>query len=235
MRYVAAGIGMFIRDKSLWRYAWRPMLLSAFVYLAIAALGFAVFVPFVRGAIESAGAQGEGWARFIRDTAGLVAAILYVIVLWVFSGMIYIMICSLFSAFMWDRLCEEVEEKLGIFEKPQPIGCGILLADSLVRFIVAMFIAAFGFATGWMCMGITAIVSTGWMCLLDFTAPAYLRRGKPFWDQHREVYKLKGWPFFILCTGMLTLLPFINLILLPAMVAGGTMLRAQRRPSLHQR
>lgn len=226
---------MFVRDKSLWRYSWRPLLLSAFVYLAIAILGFALFIPYVSGTIEAAAAQGEGFARFVREAAGFLATILYLIVLWVFSGMIYIMISSLFSAFLWDRLCAEVEEKLGIFDKPVQVGCGTLLADSLIRFLVAGLIAVFGFATGWMCMGITAILSTGWMCLLDYTAPAYLRRGKPFWEQHREVYKLKGWPFFVVCTGLLTLLPFVNLVLLPAMVAGGTMLRAQARPSLHQR
>jgi uncharacterized protein involved in cysteine biosynthesis len=82
--------------------------------------------------------------------------------------------------------------------------------------------------TGWMFLGAVGIVLVGWLGLHDFTAPASMRRGEPLWIQIRTVYQSKGWFGFLVCAGICASIPFVNIVLLPSLVAGGTLLRARR-------
>jgi uncharacterized protein involved in cysteine biosynthesis len=51
--------------------------------------------------------------------------------------------------------------------------------------------------------------------------------------QFGRVFRLRGWLTFLLLGGLLTLLPFINVLLLPVMVAAGTIMVAKsERPAV---
>lgn len=229
MKYAIEGIKLVFKDRTLWPFVVKPLVFGAFVFALIVVLGFAIVIPSSSGLAAQWGASGEsgGWIRGLASGFG---AILYAVVLWFVSGILFLAITSLCSAFMWERLSEEVERRLDIRDASVPTSWPVLMADSLVRMAIAIFVAVASLLTGWMCLGIPALVFAGWLGLYDYTGPSYIRRGKFVWDQAISVYRHKGWFGFLFVGGLLTLAPVLNVVLLPGLVAGGAMLRSQRVP-----
>jgi len=64
----------------------------------------------------------------------------------------------------------------------------------------------------------------GILSLFDFTAPYMLRRNLTFGKQWGHVFKLQGWFGFAVFGGIITLIPLVNILMLPVMVAGGTIM-----------
>jgi uncharacterized protein involved in cysteine biosynthesis len=69
--------------------------------------------------------------------------------------------------------------------------------------------------------------------LLDYTAPAFLRRGLtlgPQWARLRHGFD-RDTAAFALVAGLLSLVPLVGVLLLPGLVAGGTLLVLRRLPA----
>ena len=229
MRYVFAGFRLMARDRSLWKYALKPLAMGAFVYICIVALGFIVVPALSAEVAARLGAQGDGGSTIRSISAGL-GAIVFGLIVWFASGFLYLTVTSLFSAFLWDKLNEEVEARLGILEPAIPVSSITLLTDSLVRLVLSIGVSVAGIIASWSCLAVGGILAAGWLGLHDYTSPAYLRRNQPIWIQLTAIYGRRGWLAFLLVSGMLTLIPLINVLCLPALVAAGTMLRAQKLP-----
>jgi hypothetical protein len=90
--------------------------------------------------------------------------------------------------------------------------------------MVSLFIAFATILLGWLFFGIVGVVLAGWLGLLDYTSNAFARRGILIDRQFSSVRKLPGWGGFLVSAGVVALFPFLNVLLLPALVAGGTIL-----------
>jgi uncharacterized protein involved in cysteine biosynthesis len=66
------------------------------------------------------------------------------------------------------------------------------------------------------------VLVAGWVGVLDYTSPAFLRYNRTVGEQWPVGTKMKGWFGFQIGAGLLSLLPFVNVLMLPALVAGGT-------------
>jgi uncharacterized protein involved in cysteine biosynthesis len=75
---------------------------------------------------------------------------------------------------------------------------------------------------GWLGLLASAVVA-GVLGLVEFSAPAYARRGVLYPAQLR-VLRLRAALGFGVCTGLVSLLPLIFVLAMPAMVVGGTIL-----------
>ncbi|MCW5936078.1 MAG: EI24 domain-containing protein [Fimbriimonadaceae bacterium] len=204
------------QDRTLRSYVWRPLLFSALAYLALLLAGFAVLVPWLAHLAETSGLPGAvGW---IGGTVVLGVA-------WFFlSGPIFLVMANLFSAFLWEPLSRRVEERLyGRAEGAAPTW-PMLLQDLAFRMpttvMAALAVAVFG--TG--CFGLVAVVVAGWMGLNDYTSPAFARRGVVFPRQAFAALRCQNsWTLWLL-GGASSLLPFLNVLLVPGWVAMGTVM-----------
>lgn len=203
------------RERSLWPYLWKPWMASGLVFSAVFIVGFLVVVPLAGGIADRLGA-----AVWLGSWLG---GLLYLGV-WIFgSGAIYLAIVGLLSSFLWDELSRAIESRLG----PTPTGsagCGLQLADTIARLPFSILIAVIVILFGWGCFGLIGILAAGLLGLFDFTACAFLRRGHAFWGQWTRVWRAKGWASFTVVCGVVSLVPVVNVLLLPVFVAGGTLL-----------
>jgi uncharacterized protein involved in cysteine biosynthesis len=213
MNYLVEGARLVYRERELWTYVWRPLLLSSLIFIAIVALGLVYIVP-------QLAALGERFG--LGDFAGTAALVAYGIFWWFASGVVFVAISSLFSSFLWDRLSLRVEQIARGGGPEAKLGCSTSAADSAMRLMFSMFICFGTVLCGWFFF--LGILFAGWLALYDFTASAFLRRGVLFPRQASLAFRCKGSGGFLVGCGLLTILPFVNVLMFPAMVAGGTLM-----------
>ncbi len=222
MLFVVRGITLVLGDRKFWPFIWRPMLSSAGIFAAVLALGYWLIVPQIKGLFNRIGLE-EGIA-----SAGATAA--YVAVLWFVAGILFITIAGLTSSFLWDRLSYEVERTLRPAPPKQDLTWKLWVADALPRTAFATLIFCGSVGCFWLLP--VGVVLASWLCLYDYTASAYMRRGVLFMGQLSKAPRNNGWPTFALTCGLLTLIPFVNVVLLPGLVAGGTLMVAENEQRL---
>lgn len=216
MGFVVRGIGLVFGNRRYWPFVWKPMLACAGVFLAIVALGYWIFVPMLSSTL----------GRWVDDRiAGGTATVAYAIIWWFLSGIVFVTIAGLLSSILWDRLSYEVERTVNPSPPKEDTNFAEWLADALPRAGFACLIFCGTLGCFWLLP--VAVVLASWLCLYDYTASAYLRRGISFARQFGRAFRCKGWPTFALACGLLTLLPFINVLVLPGLVAGGTLMVAE--------
>ncbi len=224
MLFVVRGITLVLGNRRFWPFIWRPMLASAGIFAFVLAIGYWLIVPQVRGLFNRTG-LGEGVAN-----VGATAA--YLILLWFVASVLFITIAGLTSSFLWDRLSYEVERTVRPAPPKHETTWPIWVADALPRTGFATLIFCGSVGCFWILPIGVALAS--WLCLYDYSACAYLRRGISFPVQFRSVFKNKGWPTFALTCGLLTLIPIVNVLLLPGLVAAGTLMVAENERSQPQ-
>lgn len=217
MGFVVRGITLVLGDRRYWPFIARPLAVSALMYAVIVAIGWFLTVPLMQSQLARVGV-GE---RFGAWGANLV----FVAVLWFTSTILFVTIAGLTSSFLWDRLSYEVERTVS----PNPPKAAITfrhwLLDTIPRVGFATLI--FCLSTGCFWLLPVSVALASWLCLYDYSAAAYLRRGITFLPQFAMAPRVKGALTFSLSCGLLTLLPVVNVILLPGLVAGGTLMVAE--------
>jgi uncharacterized protein involved in cysteine biosynthesis len=200
------------------------MIASAIVFVLAVALAWWLIVP-----------QLIGWIELIPVVSAWSAGLgnlLFAFVLILFSGTLYLTLAGLLSSLLWDRLSVEVEREAGFVPAQTKVGCATTVGDTVVRGLFSFFIAVAAFGCGWLCFGVIALGLAGWLGLYDYSASAFLRRGVSFPGQFVRAPGLPGALGFALVSGLLTLIPLLNVLSLPALVAGGTLLVAESEKSL---
>src|SRR5687768_8804287 len=113
MKYIVQGYLMVYGDARMRRYISWPLFVAGVLFLAAMIGGFFVVVPPLAKWIGDWGVPG-----FLSDIATF---LLYATVWLVFSGAIFVTLVGSISAFLWDRLSLEIEEKVrGIAVRRDP-------------------------------------------------------------------------------------------------------------------
>ncbi|MCW5940865.1 MAG: hypothetical protein KIS66_01450 [Fimbriimonadaceae bacterium] len=214
MRYLAFGLGRLFTDHRLWPFAVGPLIRAAGLYAVAFVVGLLVVAPLVSTLLAGWGVA-QGWGLLI---GGLAFGLIWVLA----SGMIFVTLCFFFSSLLWDRLSEETERSLGHTPARCPLSRGRQRLDLVARIVVGFTMGLFGTLFGWAFAGALAVAVAGTMALLDTTSSALSRRGLTLGPQFRRVCRLPGALGFATGVGLLSLVPFLNLLLLPAFVIGGT-------------
>lgn len=221
MSYVLEGFRLLARNRRLWRYIARPMALAGLVFFAFVILGYVLLVPTIAVLLERVHVDPR--------LSGSLLTVGY-IVLWIFlSGVVYLGIAGFCSAMLWERLSIEVEREVGGSGPHTTLPQSVLMLDGFTRFITLMFVVSVAFCCGPFMWGLPGPILGGLLGVFDFTAPYMLRRGKTFGQQRAYVFKLKGWLGFAAVGAVITLLPVVNVLMLPVMVAGGTIMCHRNR------
>lgn len=221
MNYVLQGIARVATDRTLWPYVVKPVAYGCATYLVLLIIGVAVVRPWV-----------ERWAAVFSDpmAAGAVSVggwLMFALV-WIFvSGVLFMTLNGIFAGFVWDKLSERIEaEELGMVAKC-PLTAVQTSLDMVARVALATLVGFAGLLASWMFPLVGPLALVGGLALLDFTCGVYLRRGKRLGKQLVGVWKLPGALGFAIGAGLVTLIPFANVLLFPGLVVGGTRLAAR--------
>jgi uncharacterized protein involved in cysteine biosynthesis len=154
-------------------------------------------------------------------------SISFLLLFFLISGGLYLLLVSLFSSTMWEKLSFEVERNETGREISHQFRTSQLLGDGLARGCCALVVFFASLCCGSVLFGIPAIVFAGFLGLLDYTAAAFSRRGVLFFRQVGLIGDLPHRFSFLILSGLLTLIPLVNVLMLPALVAGGTLMVAE--------
>jgi uncharacterized protein involved in cysteine biosynthesis len=216
---VLRGLRLTWGDRRFRPYVWKPMLAAGLVFAAVVAGGYALIVPPMQAWLD-----GLAW---IPDALLPLVGIVYVVG-WVFlAGAVYLAIVGLVSSLLWERLSLEIERAEFGAAPVGGLGCGGSLTDALARLPFNALLALLAVLFGWALFGLAGVMAAGLIGLSDFTASAYARRGVRFPAQFGRARRLRGAVPFLLIAGLVSLVPLLNVFMLPALVAGGTILVAE--------
>ena len=228
MRFIVAGTSLILRNPRLWRYILQPLLVGALAFAAVVVVSYVLVVPPLESMLAERLQDEQGFARFGQWLLNGLFAVLIILT----SGMLYLAIVSFFSSMLWEKLSLEIEVMQTGRRVETKLPLGKIVSDSLIRGSVAIGIALLSLCCGWVFFGIPAILMAGWMGLYDYTSSAYMRRGVVFVDQPKFVRNLPGRGGFLIAGGLITLLPLVNVLMLPCLVAGGTLMVVESEAKL---
>lgn len=218
MEHVLEALRLIGRNRRLWRYITQPLLISAAVFVLVVLGGYFLIVPPLTGFLSNRGLDAN---------ASSVAGFLVYAIVWFFiAGIVFIAIASFLSSLLWDRLSTEVEELVTGTSVQQTPPTPVVLKDAVMRLLLTLSMAVFA-----LCANVIPVVGpaaiAGFVGTLDYTANAYIRRNVLLGRQRGLVFRLPGWPSFYLIAGIITLIPVVNLFMLPVMVTAGTIMVAK--------
>lgn len=232
MGHLAEGMRMVFRDRRYWRYILVPWFWSTLIFLSVVVIGYFALVPWIQSVIEARLGPSS-------ETTGLLkslVAIAYVAIWFFLAGFVFITITSLTSSFLWDDLSQRIEEDItGVPGRKSTLPTGRIVVDSLSRGVFSILIAIASLFCGWVLPFVGPVLLAGWLGVLDYTSSAFLRYDRTVGQQWPVAMKMKGWFGFLVGSGLLSLLPFINVLLLPGLVAGGTVMAVRSGQLGHSR
>lgn len=207
---------MILEDKRLARYCISPLVLAGLAYLALVLAVFMLIRPRLQGLLVQFGMQ-ETWT-------GPLATVLVVAGLVLASNLLFLTLATSISSMFWDRLSMEIEQAVGADSPVPTLPLKVVLLDIMCRVVFAFFILTLGFCGNFCVPFVFAIAGAGLLACLDFSASPFLRRRIPWWQQWRYLRQLKGGLTFGLVAGACSLLPMLNVLLMPVFVVGATLM-----------
>jgi uncharacterized protein involved in cysteine biosynthesis len=165
-----------------------------------------------------------GMEAWVGNTAGIVG---FAVLWWFVSGPVFFALGSFFSSFLWERLSWEAEQRLGVARGSREVPFGRQIVDSATRVPFSLAVTLLSLLFFW--VPIVPGALGGWVGLYDFSSASFLRRGTPFHRQFAAAWRRPGSLGFALGCGALSMIPLVNLLAMPALVAGGASLAAADR------
>lgn len=204
-----------------------PLLTALVVYVLLGVIGGVLLVPRLPGWLGLAPGGRDWWAAEILGTLAFV-------VLWVvLFSFVFVLLAGMFSGLLWERLSLAVEQILDP-GKPPPIpvrlGCRAQASDTFSRLLLNGVFGALALVLSLALGPIPGLLTAALVGLLDFTSPAYLRRGYTLGPQMGRllVRPDRATMGFAFTAGLLALVPLVGVFLMPGLVAGGTLLARRR-------
>jgi len=191
------------------------MAISAGVFLALLIGGYFLIVPIISALANRAG---------VGSYSGALGAVLYILLWFFLAGVIFLGIASFLSSLLWDRLSIEIETLVSGSAARQELPPAIAMADSVRRTLLSIGLALVALCASFIPPFIWPVVIAGYVGLIDYTSNAYARRGIQLAEQRRLVRKLPEWASFWLIGGLVTIVPVLNVLFMPIMVAAGTIM-----------
>lgn len=219
MDHAIRGIKLVYGNRRLRRFVWVPLGVAFVVYLSAVLFGFFIAVPFLAAWAATVG---------VNEVMGRIGGtVVWALLWWFVSGPVILAVATMVSAPGWEKLVGEVEGVVFGVEtgKPSPLLAGLL--DAALRLPVTLTIGLCIALLGWTFAGFTGILMAGLLGLVEYTAPAFARRGSRFPRQPLQALRTRGAWSFGLAAGLASLIPLVNVLLMPGLVAGGALMLAE--------
>lgn len=217
------GIFLVLRTPRLWPLCLGPLLGAVTAYVLLGILGGFLIVPRLPRWLGVSGGEQSLWVRYLGSAA--------FVVLWVvLFSWAFVLLAGVFAGFLFDKLSRAVEQTVTTpgtaLPADAPLATGQALGDSLARLVLNASLGVGALLLSFALGPIPGILAAALIGLLDLTSPAYLRQGHTLGKQAARLFRSRDANtfFFALVAGMLSLVPLIGVLLLPGLVAGGTLL-----------
>lgn len=216
MGHVLRGFKLLFKTPGLWPMASAPLVIASIAYVLVLVLGFSAVVPRMTEWVAGLGLpEGVGWV-----TGSTLFAVVWVFV----SGPLFLVAFCTVAVFAWDKLSRGVEIAVNGTAPALRLSASAILVDIAVRVFIAVTAGIVILVLGMVGLGLVGALIAGWMLLYDLTAATYARRGFNAFGQSRFVHHCPGWISFWLTGAVLSLIPGLNVLFLPAFVVGATLM-----------
>ncbi|MDI1460093.1 EI24 domain-containing protein [Catellatospora sp. KI3] len=232
--------GIRLYGRGLARYARSPRLvllglIPAFLSLLLFTGLFALLFYFMGDITDSVTWFARDWAEGARDTVRLFAGVAVVGASGLLAVLSYTAVTLLIGDPFYEKIAESIEESLGgvpnAVDLPWYLELRRSIFDALRLLLVSVLIAIPLFAGGFIPVVGQTVVPVlgafvgGWFLALELVGVAYNRRGLRLPDRRRALRQDRaaalGFGVAVFCT---FLIPLGAVLLMPAAVAGGTLL-----------
>ncbi|MGO4692274.1 EI24 domain-containing protein [Glaciibacter sp. 2TAF33] len=233
-----AGAALLGRGFGMWATSPRLMFLGAVPALVVGALYATAFVmlllnlePIAGWLTPFAAGWDEPWRTTARITVGVAALGIVVLVL-VYT---FVAITLAVGDPFYERIWRQVENRLGDapddstepFWRSATRGIGDGLRMLLATAVTGLALFAFGFIplVGQTLVPVTAVFCGGWFLAVELTGFAFDARGLSLRERRRMLRGRRAPALgFGVVTYLLFLVPFAAVVVMPAAVAGATLL-----------
>ncbi|MCP2334089.1 EI24 domain-containing protein [Actinoalloteichus caeruleus] len=224
------GFGLVTRTPRLLLLGALPALLTSVLLLgAIAALVYysgdlaALVTPFA-----------DDWAAPLRALVRVAAGVAVVALALTVSMLSFTGIALAIGGPFYEAIAERVEDDLGGVPESEEaswwrsfsVGLGETALLVLIAVLVAIPLFLIGLipVVGSVLALVLGVLVNGWLLGLEMTAVPFGRRGRTLGERHRCLRRnrMRAWGF-ALPTYLLLLVPFAALLVMPAALAGGTL------------
>ena len=217
MKPILRALRLFAHERGLWRYALVP-----FAWAALASLTAMTMAILFGERIGVVVARSIGLSLSVGEVGGIAIAALLVLA---FAGPIYLGLVALVAGFGFERLSVAVEEAAFGRAEGHRVGLAAGLADGIPRALLTLTLSLLA-----LCGSFLVVVPwlvAAYLALMDCTAPALLRRGVGLGRQFGVVRRLPDVLPFSALAGLIALVPVLNVLALPVLVAAGTLMVAE--------
>lgn len=216
MNALIDGIRMSWTDRQL-----RPYIIKPFAWTLVSYLILGFTLGWLFSSLVSPQLIGWGMPEF---WAAVVSRIAFFLAWGLIGGAVFFMINGIFSSLLWDDLSCRAELQIYGHAPTARTTFRRSIGDSIRRMPYACGIGLLSLILGFTPLFWLAVWPVGQMSVVDFTAPAFARRGLYYPAQKRAAQALRGQSGFALAAGLISLFPLVNALCLPGCIIGATML-----------
>ncbi len=217
MRHILQGGRMVLAQPGLRKTFWQPILATCAASLAVLLAGLVGMMTLGGWVFDRMG--WPDWLGFLGGGVLFGAA-------WLLAGSaIFVAIAGLIAGLFAERISGVIEKASGMPPRTFAHRAGAQAADTALRLFQSIIGAVAMLLIGLTPLGIpAAILIGGWLGAMEFTSASFGRRGWLAPDQALRLRRLPGAWGFIIGSGLISLIPIVNAIALPALIAGGALL-----------
>jgi len=232
-----AGVGYLGAGFRLWARSPRLMLLGALPALVVGAVYTTAFVivalnlPAITAWLTP---FASGWDDAVRVTTRIIAGIALSGLVFIVAVFTYTALTLLVGAPFYERIWRSVEERTGdapTGDQPFWASLGRGIRDSVLLLVASLVIGLVLFATGFIpvvgqtLVPVLAALVGGWFLTVELTGFAFDARGFSLADRRRMLGTDRAAALgFGVATYLLFLVPLGAVVVMPAAVAGATLL-----------
>ena len=211
MQAIRDAFGLFKNHRELRKYLWQPLLISVPAYIAIWALTAWLVLPPLQGLAT----------RF--NLPWWLGNLVFMLLWFFIGGTVFITVATMLSGQFWESLNKRVEEiEVGKVESAR-LGMVRANLDGMARTFFSLMMLGCGAVLGWIIPVVGPLLFVAFVAALDFTTPAMARRGYTLRPHIAKVAAIKDILPFAVVAGFASGFPFVNVLMLPILVAAGTL------------
>jgi CysZ protein len=231
MRLLGRGIGMYARTPRLLVLGLIPAVISA----AIMTVAFAVLVYFISDLAALVTWFADDWSRSVRAAVRVLAGVAILGLAAVLAVLTYTAITLIIGDPFYEAISKQVEQRYGAVPDEPDVRWWVSMRRNLVDSLrllaltlalgIPMFVFGFVPLVGQTVVPVLEAVIGGWFLAVELTGIPFNRRGLRLRDRRRLLAANRalalgfGVPIFVIF-----LVPFVAVVLIPAAVAGATLL-----------
>lgn len=225
------GIGLVLRTPRLFLLALWPALGSLVAYIALGIYTRSLLMSLMGGNPQNANAPDPlfGFGDLIIMFSQLAVMILWLVIF----PFAFTALASVFFPLVYEHLSRAAEETVAPGETipDRKLSFGEAISETLGRLLFNGVVMTLALAASlFLHLGpVPGILATVVIALLDFTAPAFQRRGIGLGGQFRTLFPTDGATLgFAITAALLAIIPVVGVLCFPGLAVGGTLLARKR-------